>query len=132
MRHVLELFSEREMDVIRECYELSEDESIVEYFELTGGIFIGTDGYMEPDEFDDYNYFYMGPVYEENGLSDSIYIDVYVESVCKKLGFQIEVGVSENQHGIMAACKSDLSDKINMIIRFVETDGFEVYRDLNL
>lgn len=91
-------------------------------FELNGEV------YFEKGEIHNGYNFFLGPSID-NGLSDSISMNRYIESICKDLSINVDVGVAENAHKLKGVVSNTLADTLfrNILLR-IKADGFTIDR----
>lgn len=96
------------IDIVPEWKEICKDfgvsdkteKDFMDYFELNGEIMMRKEfhvnygfGHIEAD-FE----FYCGPSIGDGCVSDSVYIDSYLQKICKDLNIKCDIGVAENYH----------------------------------
>ena len=122
MKNITDLLGDEYINEMREYYEIPDDETFEDYFELNNKIFIG----FEDGDINDQQ-FYFGPGVTENAISDTIYLDGYLNRICKKLSYKVDIQLMENVHMFFAPTTDDFRNQINQLISYVKNDGYEVY-----
>ena len=125
MRSIIDIISKEYKEEIMEDYDLKNEKDILTEFELTGDFYLGTDS----NPWDDMFYFDFGPQVDGGYLSDSIYTDDYLERIGKYLKLKLDVGLSENSHGMYVDTEEEYLKNIERIIEFIKSDGFEVHKN---
>lgn len=121
MKHIIELFSNDTLNDYREDYEIPMKKTIPEYFELTGAIYISKE-----QEYAGVHEFHFGPAIKGGYISDTVYLDSYLQDICSKLDIEIELQLAENLHGIPADSKEKFNSLLTRIIEQVNSDGYKV------
>lgn len=115
------------MDIIKfldkevlDYWNVKDTEELSDRFELNGEV------YFEKGEIDNGYDFYLGPSID-NGLSDSISMDKYIEKICKELSININVGMSENGHTLVDVYSDSVADPIfRQILLRIKSDGLKL------
>ena len=71
--------------------------------------------------------FILGPSDEDGGLSDSIFIDNYLDKLIGELnisGVKFDIGVSENAHMVYGKTESDCVESFNKLVKKLNSQGF--------
>jgi hypothetical protein len=129
-------YDERYEEDHDEIRYLIEEENVLTYddwvkhYDMDGRIMImkspdwGMEGW---DGRNDYH-FACGPSIGDECVSDSIYIDWYIEDVIKRQGLpnMIETQLAENYHGVNVGNDADANKIYDLLIKGFKEDGFEV------
>ena len=85
------------------------------------------------EKYDEY-YFYCGPKTTDDSLSDTVYINEYLEIICKELGISddVEIGSAENMHTLLTAKTAEEADILYNKLRERLLKDFTLYEDFNL
>jgi hypothetical protein len=106
---------------VLDYWEVKDVSTLSDKFELNGDV------YFEKGQVDDGGYdFYLGPSID-NGVSDSISMNRYIDKICKELSININVGVAENAHTLVDVTSDKVADKIfRQILLRIKSDELNI------
>jgi hypothetical protein len=115
------------MDIIKfldkevlDYWNVKDMSDLSDRFELNGEV------YFEKGEIDNGYDFYLGPSID-NGLSDSISMDGYIDKICKELSINVNVGMAENAHTLVDVYSDSVADPIfRQILLRIKSDGLKL------
>lgn len=72
--------------------------------------------------------FHLGPEAVNGDVSDSYFVDDYIETIAKLLKLDLQVGTAENFHTLFVGTEEEGERLISMLLDAIEVDGTKINR----